>query len=393
MKNLKDDLFFKFLLLAIGLGGLLFIASVIHTPFTPFQDFQVLYFATRGILHGIGLYDPLGQAQMISELGGDPIELIRVIPFPYVPWFALGTIYLGAMPVNMAMNFWFELNLVMLFLSVHLLTDGLSPRLRLVAYPLAFFFLPSLGNLTVGQYDIPILLGVALLNYGLRRENSLLTIIALPLVIIKPHLGIVASIFTMLYLWKWREGFGKRAFQYALAIGLFLFVVSFIADSAWPINYIKSLTKYQAAGHIVTCSECASLPVYLSRVFNGPAAALNSAVIFGAITLSVCVIIAYLYRRQLAESSSQLINAAILMTLISSPYLYNYDFILLLVPFAFFLSLRLNPYQQILLFIFYLIPFVALFSLGRDGNINLIFISLFFLALLFMPKIQKAGSS
>ena len=310
--------------------------------------------------------------------------MVRVIPFPYVPWFALGTIYLGAMPVDTAMNFWFELNLVMLFLSVHFLTDGLSPRIRLFAYPLAVFFLPSLGTLTVGQYDFPILLGMSLLIYALRKENSLLTAIALALVIIKPHLGIAVSIFTLFYLWSKQDDFGKKTLRYILISGIFLFAISFLADSEWPINYFKSLTEYRAAGHITTCSECASLPVYLSRAFRGNTAGLNSASVFGLVIAIGCMFIAFLYRRQLAESPSYLVNFAILITLISSPYLYNYDFILLLVPFALFLSTNHAIYKKILLFILYLIPFIALLTLGRNGNISLILISLLFQ--IFLPR-------
>ena len=389
---MKDNFLFKFLLVILGLRALLFIAFIIHTPLTPFQDFQVLFFATRGILHGIGLYDPISQAQMISEYSGASVEMVRVIPFPYVPWFALGTIYLGAMPVDTAMNFWFELNLVMLFLSVHFLTDGLSPHLRLFAYPLAVFFLPSLGTLTVGQYDFPILLGMSLLVYALRKENSLMTAIALALVVIKPHLGITVSIFTLLYLWHKQDGFGKKTLQYTLILGIFLFAISFVADSEWPINYFKSLTEYRAAGHITTCSECASLPVYLSRAFSGGTAGLNAAAIFGLVIAIGCIFIAFLYRRQLSESPSYLVNFAILITLISSPYLYNYDFVLLLVPLAFFLSTQSELYKRILLFILYLIPIGASLKFGRNGNISLILISLFLLAFLLL-RIAKLGKN
>ena len=389
---MKDNFLFKLLPVIIGLGVLLFLASIIHTPFTPFQDFQVLYFATRGILHGIGLYDPLGQAQMISELGGDPVELIRVISFPYVPWFALGTIYLGLMPIDMAMNFWLELNLVMLFLSVHLLTDGLHPRLRLFTYPLALIFLPVIGTLAVGQYDFPILLGITLLIYAFQKENSLLTVIALALAVIKPHLGIVVSIFTLLYLLSRKDDFGKRTLQYILLTVIFLFAISFLADSAWPTNYFKSLTEYRTAGHITTCSECASLPVYLSRLFSGETAGLSSATIFGGVIFILCFVTARIYRKPLAESPLLLVNFAVLMTLLSSPYLYNYDFVLLLIPFALFLTTS-NLIQKVLLFILFLIPFAALSALGRDGNVSLVIVSLLLLSLLIIniPKHQSTN--
>lgn len=53
-----------------------------------------------------------------------------------------------------------------------------------------------------------------------------------------------------------------------------------------------------------------------------------------------------------------------------SPYLYNYDFLLLLVPFA-VLFHKSNLVQKILVFICYLIPTFALLIYGRNGNITL----------------------
>jgi hypothetical protein len=82
----------------------------------------------------------------------------------------LSTFFLGLLPAKVAATLWFELNLVMLFLSVWLLTDGWSGRLRLIAFPLALFFLPVLGALSVGQYDFPVLLGTTLLIYSLRKH-------------------------------------------------------------------------------------------------------------------------------------------------------------------------------------------------------------------------------
>ena len=98
--------------------------------------------------------------------------------FPYPPWYALSTFYLGWMPAKAAATLWFELNLVMLFLSVWLLTDGWPGRWTLIAFPLALFFLPVLGALSVGQYDFPVLLGTSLLIYSLRKENVPLTVLA-----------------------------------------------------------------------------------------------------------------------------------------------------------------------------------------------------------------------
>ena len=74
---------------------------------------------------------------------------------------------------------------------LHLVAHGwmASGRLRLIAFPLALFFLPVLGALSVGQYDFPVLLGTSLLIYSLRKENVALTTLGAVLLTFKPHIG------------------------------------------------------------------------------------------------------------------------------------------------------------------------------------------------------------
>src|SRR6266508_926191 len=140
-----------------------------------------------------------------------------------------------------AATLWFELNLVMLFLSVWFLTDGWSGRLRLIAFPLALFFLPVLGALAVGQYDFPALLGIALLIYSLRRENVALTMLGMVLLTFKPHIGALVLLSVLIFLLVSRNSFGRRVIRSLIAAGIFLFIVGFVADPVWIISYPKML--------------------------------------------------------------------------------------------------------------------------------------------------------
>jgi hypothetical protein len=73
------------------------------------------------------------------------------------------------------------------------------------------------------------------------------------------------------------------------------------------------------------------------------------------------------------------------MTLIVSPYLYNYDFLLLLVPFA-MLSSKGNPVQKIIVFLCYLLPTFALLLYGREGNITLLPVTVGMMVLLLYTR-------
>ena len=86
--------------------------------------------------------------------------------------------------------------------------------------------------------------------------------------------------------------------------------------------------------------------------------------------------------RKLLKSHEMLLSAALLVTLLVSPYLYNYDFLLLLVPFAILIP-KSNLLEKIILFLCYLVPTFALILYGRNGNISLILASIVLLILLF----------
>ena len=75
-------------------------------------------------------------------------------------------------------------------------------------------------------------------------------------------------------------------------------------------------------------------------------------------------------------------NIALLITLLVSPYLYNYDFLLLLVPFAVLMN-NSALLEKIIVLLCYLVPTFALLLYGREGNISLIVVSIVMLILFY----------
>ena len=168
---------------------MLAIALYVPNSLPAHSDFSAIYNTDLALVHRVPIYD-LDQVEALAvQYAGISAENFFLARFPYPPWYALSTFYLGLMPAKAAATLWFELNLVMLFLSVWLLTDGWPGRWRLIAFPLALFFFPVLGALSVGQYDFPVLLGTSLLIYSLRKENVPLTVLGIVLLTFKPHIG------------------------------------------------------------------------------------------------------------------------------------------------------------------------------------------------------------
>ncbi len=366
----------SFLFLAILLPT---IALYVPNSLPANSDFSALYNTDLALVHRIPIYDLPKVEALAVQYAGIPAEKFFLARFPYPPWYALSTFYLGLMPAQAAATLWFELNLVMLFLSIWLLTDGWSGRLRLIAFPLALFFFPVLGALSVGQYDFPVLLGTSLLVYSLRKENIVLTVLGVVLLTFKPHIGALILLSVLGWLIVSRSNFGRRVIGWLLLTGIALFAMGFIADPAWIVSYPKMLLGYQNEGNVSACSECASLPVWLARwFFDG--SLMKAAWI--AIALLLVFISMFYFARSFLQSHEYLLSAVLLVTLLVSPYLYNYDFLLLLVPFA--VLIRKGSWvHRIFVLLCYLVPTFALLLYGRNGNISLIVVCIVMLVLLY----------
>lgn len=375
---MKRNLLMFLIVLSIVIAMVL-VALYVPSSLPVHSDFSAIYNTSLALVHRVPIYD-LEQVEALAvQYAGIPPEKFFLARFPYPPWYALSTFYLGLLPVQAAATLWFELNLLMLFLSVWLLTDGWPGRLRLTAFPLALFFLPVLGALSVGQYDFPVLLGASLLVYSIRRENAALTVAGMLLLTFKPHIGALIALSALGWLLYHGGGFGRPVMRPLIAAGILLLAAGFLADPAWVVSYPRMLMDYQSEGNVSACSECASLPVYLSRwLLDG---SLSGAAWIGILLLAALLVSLYFIRRSL-RSHGLLLSAALLVTLLVSPYLYNYDFLLLLVPFAVLFE-RSGPLQRLLLLLCYLVPTLVILQYGREGNVSLVIAAFLTMMLLY----------
>jgi len=382
---MKRNLLILFIII-IAASLMLAIALYVPNSLPVHSDFSAIYNTDLALVNGVPIYDLSAVEAIAVKASGIPPEKFFLARFPYPPWYALSTFYLGLLPAKAAGTLWFEINLVMLFLSIWLLTDGWHPRLRLIAFPLALIFLPVLGALSVGQYDFPVLLGASMLIYSLQKENIPLTTLGAVLLTFKPHIGALILLSVLIYLIVGGNSFGRRAMRSILIAGVLLFFVGFIADPAWIISYPKMLLNYQGEGNVASCSECASLPVWLSRWFFDGSLAKAALIALGLLIGLVGMF--SVKRNVLRKSPALLIPSTLLITLLVSPYLYNYDFILLLVPFAILVN-HSNIGQRIVVVICYLLPTFAIAIYGRDGNISLIVATILIASLLYLRANSK----
>ena len=358
---MKRNLLLFFAIILI-LGIVLTIAYFIPLPLTPALDFQVLYNADQGILHGVPLYDRAGQAKMLAQQAGVPADKVFVLPFPYPPWYALITLPLAMLPATVAARLWFLLNIGMLLLSVWLLTDGWTSRKRLFSFILAPMFLPIFGALFVGQYVFPTILGMALSIYALKQERIWLTAVGMALITFKPHVGLLVLLTVSIYLLFRRDEFGRRAFWAVLITGFLLFVVGFLADKAWPITYLQSLLGFK---DVSRCNLCVSLPMTISSLLGW---GFDQALPIAGVLLLVLGGLFIGNKQSGRKEANWIVAAPICIALLVNPYLQNYDFAFLIVPLFVLAGSTEVPLHWVLLMLVYLMPWISVGLFERDGN-------------------------
>ena len=112
-----------------------------------------------------------------------------------------------------------------------------------------------------------------------------------------------------------------------LAAGAFLFAIGFLASPAWPLDYFHSLTGFK---DVSQCHQCVSPSMALAGLAGG---GLDQAVWISAILAILAVVWWVRNWRKITADADRLVTAGILSTFLVSPYLQNYDYLLLLVPF------------------------------------------------------------
>ena len=353
------------LLIPVALGIVLAIAylplSIPHH-----LDFLAIYHADLGVLRRIPIYDLTGQVDMIADLANVTPEQVSLLPFVYPPWYALLTLPLALLPIDIAARAWFGINLLLLMVFVWLVTDGWPTRRRAISFLLAILFLPVLGALYVGQFVFPVLLGAGILVYALPREKSWLAAIGLFLLTFKPHIGGLVFLAVIVHLLLERNSLARRVLRATSGILLFFFAASFLVDSAWPVHYFETLFGFRA---VSPCEgACISLPMTVVSFLGLPP---KTALWVAGILLVGWIGWFVVSRPGVWKDARRLIAAGFCITLLSSPYQYNYDYVVLLVPLAVLASKVQNRLDWFWLAIVYLLPWGGLIF-GREGNLVLL---------------------
>ena len=350
---------------ALAFGAAVALSFLVDLPIAAAEDFYQLYASDLAVRYGVGLYDEAAQAALYARVQGLPPESVRAFPWVYPPWYNLATFYLAWMPIREASRLWFYLNFAMLGGGVVLLTAGWPRRRQLAALVAALLFVPSIAVLFIGQLIAPAFLGACACAAGLRRARPGMAGLGLILLSFKPPAGVLIALAGVAWLVTRRRPWSRRALGVALVGGLVLVAGAFALDPTWPADYLGSLLRLGGLEVPALCDSCSSLSQVLARRLTDSA---SGPWIVSGVLAAAIVGVTLWGRHPLWKSGPALIAAAVLLTLLVSPYVRNYDYVMLLVPLMLTVESARGLPAALVIAAAYFIPWLTLIFPGRPGG-------------------------
>lgn len=330
-------------------GAIIFILSVYFTFTVQFVSWDFcnnLWAPAYLIRHGMSAYN-------INLIFNDS----NSIWFPQV----IGLFFfLGFLPQYPATNIWLIFNIVLLLILLGYLlrqcdNEKIKPLYFILLIVCVFLFPPTLRHLILGQVDILLIMALISGTYSIEKRYLVWGGFLFALALVKPQHCIVALPVIFMYLL-----FIKRAPQDSLK--LFLTICFFIilqtaplwfSGSTWVIDFLSNLQK----------NPNWAQPNIFSILHNRLGAI--GLVIWLIVYTAIIVINFQIWSKNTPEKA---ILWSLASTAIISPYLWSWDFVLLL-PLFIDTAIRLsNSLSKLTLFTFYAICFYgAIFAL-QDGT-------------------------
>jgi hypothetical protein len=164
------------------------------------------------------------------------------------------------------------------------------------------------------------------------------------------------------YLVMRRDRFAKRVFWTTGSIMLFFFVSSFLVDWAWPVHYLEKLLVFRDA------SQCEGLCINIPMLTLSLLSVSSKYAVWVTVVLLLALVGWFIGSRpNIWKDADALIAAGFCITFLVSPYQYNYDFVLMLVPLFVLAGKARNRPDWLWLSLAYFLPWVGLLF-GRQGN-------------------------
>ncbi len=282
-----------------------------------------------------------GPAHLLTQ-GKSPYDTASLNPVLPAVWFPMAIGFflpLGWLPETPALQTWFIFNIIELCLVVYLVQGERRSLYNTAALALLSFFFPFvLNHFNLGQFSITAMLCLILSAYFAEKRRDWLAAFFLALGLSKPQLGFLA-VFGLSVLYFRRSGFiGLFGFGLqTLLMSVLMSLPLFILHPAWIPDWLKSMQSNYTWLHPSLFS--------IFRHFLGG---------WGNLFWAALLIFALVVIHQVWKKSPPQI--AMLWTLgittIVTPYVWSWDFVLLL-PIWMYAFIQADWKRKALLLAFY----------------------------------------
>ena len=286
-------------------------------------DFQIYWSASYLLKEGENFSDSVRLLEVQQQLSGwDDTENVLVTWNP--PWFLAWLIPFTLLEFDRASWIWFLINLSLLFASTTLLwlLSAQSPRGQRkswIGIVIAILFMPTLTTLLVGQITTLVLFGLIGFLYFNKQGSYLYAGLLLSLTSIKPHLVYVILpiiLLDALIRTRWRIIIG-----FLIPIGIGTAIALFLRPT-FMVEYFLLMNS----GRVLKYAP-PTLSVALSSWLNLPWIQL-----MGLIILPLCLLVWWFQWRDKNISWLNLMSVAVFISVITAPYGWSFDVIILLIP-------------------------------------------------------------
>lgn len=305
------------------------------------RDFHAIWSGARLVAAGIDPYDEVRWCAETDRVSVDATsatgEIICKVRYAYPLWTAVLLLPLGVLPLTWASSLWLSLSIAATLAAIALAwravggaTRG-APLFAAVALGSQPFWLMMAG----GQVSGVLALGVALSAYAASRRERL-SGAALMISALKPNVLALAAAAAVLQAVALRA----RTFLVgATAALLVLFALSLPVRPGWPLEWLRELFGRQI-GHATEYATAWGIGAH-------DLGSLAAGGVLVAIVVTTCVWSA----RDALHDRVTLLALAVPLSLFATPYAWSYDFVVLLLPWAFVLarSERSSPARRTLL--------------------------------------------
>lgn len=336
--------------------------ALIPLPIPVVTDFWMLYNTAYGLVRGIYIYDYAAQSSMAHQVFGDLLQDIILPYYVYPPWFVYSFFFLGFFSPDYAARFWFWCNIAMIGTALHLIANGWSFRSKLYAILSTLSWSSIWMLLIVGQFIAPLMLGIALIMFAITHNQLLLLVAGMFLLTYKPHLGgfIFLSVVGWLLFKRYYGSLKVIVFAY-----ISICIISFIVNPLWLSDYIRTLIGFREQTTFTTCEDCSSGATLLVSAMTGKANTTIALYTGMGITLVGGLIWWLIFQSRLDTTIEVTIYWSSVLALLSIPYVNNYDYAMLLLPFLWFAHTAKHIVTKIFLAIALVMPWVGVLLSNR----------------------------